>query len=250
VLAAVFRATDPPAATPWCAAHPGRRAAPVCLVAAEAGDEAARARVSSELAERVPFDLDLIAAVGRSGLDPAPFSGVDPDDELAIAWTAALAGLGANGAEGALVSHLRSRDELVRLSALDAAVALPEQTSIAALKRARHSGSALLRAYPGLALAAAGRGDVDVVARAARSDDVEVRRLAYRLAPDVAGKDAELVALAARGAADEDAEVRRLALAFATARRLPLDPAFARAALGADALDVRVEAAGFLLSGP
>lgn len=237
-----------------CTAHGARSEGPLCLALAERGDAVARERLARDLAERVPFDLDYLADLGRSGLVelvPA-VSRVDADDELAVPWAAARAGLGDEAAFGALVRGLRDADEGVRLMALDAAVELPDAVAVRALKKADGRGSPLLRQYAALGLALHGRGGVDVFERALHHDDAEVRRLAVRLAHHLEGARAERVVaeVARRGLVDEDPEVRTRALALANDRGLLLDGQVVRGLLLDDYVDVRVEAAGYVLAHP
>lgn len=236
-----------------CAEASGYGQHALCLVAAERGDVIAHARLAHDLGERVPFDLEFLADLGRSGLvDLAPaLAHVDADEELRLPWAAARAGLGDESAFGVLVRGLRDADEGTRLIALDAAIELPDAVASRALKKADGHGSPLLRHYAALGLALHGHG-ADAFERAVRSGDPEVRRLALRLAAGLDGPRAERVIadLAQRGLGDDDPEVRTLALALANDRGVVLDGKTVAGLLLDDYVDVRVEAAGYVLAHP
>lgn len=253
VRADALRVVGPP--PDLCTVGGGFAEEPLCLVAAERGDAVARERLAKDLTDRVPFDLDFLADLGRSGLvDLAPvLARVDADEELALPWAAARAGLGDAAAFGALVHGLRDPDESVRLIALDAANELPDAVAVRALKKADGRGSPLLRHYAALALASHGYGGLDAFERASKHDEAEVRRLALRLAGDLPqGPRAErvLADVAQRGLLDDDPEVRTLALGLANTRGVALDVASVRGLLLDDYRDVRVEAAGYVLAHP
>lgn len=243
----------------WKAEHDRWRRAPLALAAAQLGDNTALAPLQTALAAGdVPLEVEFLLAIAGSGLVdliPALRTGSSvAEEELALPWAAAQAGLGDREGEAVLRRALTDPDEWVRLEALDVVVRLPEAAAVPLIKHADGRGSALVRSYAAEALASFGKGDLASLERAMGKLDRDERLLAVQFAEKVAAdpllakRGVRTVRKVARtGLTDEDPEIRARACAAIGALGVDGERALLEGLLQDDYLDVRIEAAGALL---
>ncbi len=171
-------------------AEAGWRAVPLALAAAVAGDADALASLATALRTGlIPLEPDFLRELGERplpGLADAARAGADRVEEpIRLTYAGTRLALGDTSADGELRRALDDT-ESAALEALDAVAMVPGPLADNVIRRARTTGPDLVRGYADLLdVARTGVGS-DAFARAAASDDRELRAMAVRLLPAAA----------------------------------------------------------------
>jgi hypothetical protein len=244
----------------WRAEKAAWRRAPLALAAASLGDAEAVEPLGAAIAKGdVALEVDFVIDLGRSGLTalvPSLRDGSEwVEEELRLPYAVARVALGDPTGEGVLRKALADADEEVTLEALDYLTRMHDPASTALIERVRDPDQELARWYADLALAARGKGSLDLFERGVVDLDRDVRALSVRFSVEAAsdpvgssGRRAQRVArrVVKKALTDPDPEVRTLALQAIAVVGAEGDSAIAEG-LTDDDLGIRVETAGAML---